>query len=114
MVLMSQEVLFNNVTYLHISFRETLTMMTPLEVQTPIWPTNGMSQLMKGIGVHTIQRGNCLGGMMLIVSLSMADLLDLNSYRQPSQQRYKASRGDTFTPLAMSTCVRYEDILTVQ
>jgi hypothetical protein len=55
-----------------------LTMMRPLELQTPMWPTKGTSQLMSGIGVHTIQCGKVLGGTMVLLSLFMLMFAVLN------------------------------------
>lgn len=51
-------------------------MMTPVEVQTPMWPTKGRSQLMRGIGVQTMQVGNVVGGMTLPFSI-MNNLVNL-------------------------------------
>lgn len=36
--------------------------MVPALSQTPMWPTNGSSHVMTGIGVHTMQCGNTFGG----------------------------------------------------
>ena len=52
--------------------------MRPLELQTPMWPTKGTSQLMSGIGVHTIQCGKVLGGTTVLLSLSMLMFAVLN------------------------------------
>lgn len=75
--------------------------MRPLELQTPMWPTKGTSQLMSGIGVQTIQCGKVLGGTMVLLSLFMLMLAVLNVLPFPHPRYACRITG-------LSSCMEYQ------